>query len=211
MGIAPAQAIAPFEVKGSSFKERTFTGLGSTWDLDLGGDVIVRGAFEDSLAQWKASGLSIPLIDSHDYSNVVSARLGKMVDAHETEDGLWTTFKIFKTRAGDDLMAMLADDGIDGLSIGYEALQEQRPTDEAKAQGVRRVLSRVHLREISVVDWGMNPNALIAAGTLKRRPIQQPIRTVTASTSAGGLEPWERAERIRELQLRALGIGGRTY
>ena len=199
------QTIAPFELKATNTRARTFEGLGSTWSLDNGGDVIEPGAFTQTLAEWKASGLSLPLIDQHDYSSVIRSRLGKMIDAYETAEGLWTKFKVFNTRAGLDLLAMLEEEGVDGLSIGYRERGTRPLTQEEKSAGVRRVLTRVDLGEISVVHWGMNPEALIRSGSVKRgrhpaRLAEYVAHEETSQTAAS------RENQLREIQLRGLKI-----
>src|SRR5689334_18254856 len=78
-----------FTMKAIDDDARTFEGLASTWDLDLGGDVIHQGAFKKSLAEWKSSGKVLPLLDSHNYFSVLSA-VGKLEAAKETKAGLWT-------------------------------------------------------------------------------------------------------------------------
>ena len=204
------QTIAPFELKATNTRARTFEGLGSTWSLDNGGDVIEPGAFTDTLSEWKASGLSLPLIDQHDYSSVIRSRLGKMVDAYETAEGLWAKFKVFNTRAGLDLLAMLEEEGVDGLSIGYGVRDTRPVTDVERKAGVRRVLTRVHLGEISVVHWGMNPEALIRSGSIKRgrhpARLLEPVTYEETHQTASSRE-----NELREIQLRGLKILASRY
>ena len=40
-----AKAVLPFDVKATDDTARTVTGLAAAWSLDLGGDVILKGAF----------------------------------------------------------------------------------------------------------------------------------------------------------------------
>lgn len=54
---------------------------------DSYGDVIVPGAFNDSLAEWKSSGDPIPVYWSHQMSDP-DMNIGWVVDASETADGL---------------------------------------------------------------------------------------------------------------------------
>jgi len=148
----------PFQVKAQA--GRRFTGLASTWDLDYGGDVIVQGAYARTLAEWKATGRVIPLIDMHNYGSVKSV-VGRLVDAEETADGLDGTFEIMAGAEGEPYSARVRDNLIDGLSIGYEVVSSREPTDSERKMGVRRVIEDLELREVSLVIWGMNPNALI--------------------------------------------------
>lgn len=56
-------------------------------NIDSGGDVIVKGAFTDTLAEWDASGDPIPVVWSHD-SNDPFSHIGSVVEASETDTGL---------------------------------------------------------------------------------------------------------------------------
>jgi len=56
-------------------------------NVDSGGDVIVKGAFTDTLAEWQASGDPIPVVWSHD-SNDPFSHIGSVVEASETDTGL---------------------------------------------------------------------------------------------------------------------------
>ena len=44
-----------FAVKSVDQKARRFAGLASTWDLDLGNDVIHKGAFAKRLNDWRSA------------------------------------------------------------------------------------------------------------------------------------------------------------
>lgn len=65
-----------------------FEAIVATYDLDSYGDKIVPGAFEKTLADWKDRGDPIPVIWSH-MSYDPEAHIGVVVDAKETDDGLW--------------------------------------------------------------------------------------------------------------------------
>lgn len=167
------------EVKQVDPVARTFEGLASTWDLDLGGDVIERGAFEETLDEWRESGRVLPLLDSHNWFSVRDA-VGRLTDAEETDEGLWTQWKIVPGRDGDEILQRLRpdeDDGqpfIDSMSIGYVPTRWE--FDEET--GIR-TLKEVELHEVSLVLFPMNPEARIDSGTVKDRA----ARTVHAMFS----------------------------
>lgn len=172
----------PFEVKALDTAARTFEGLASTWDLDLGGDVIHKGAFARTLDSWRASPQRVvPLIDQHRYGSAFDV-LGKMVDAEETDTGLRARFEVVPGDDGDRLMARLKGGFVNGLSIGYEAGRYDFE-DLQRADGVKervRHLREVKLYEVSAVIWGMNPAALVDTQSVK--------------ALLGGLSPEEIAE-----------------
>lgn len=160
------KALAPFEVKATDNETRTFEGYASTWDLDLGGDVIHKGAFANTLKEWRKTGRVIPLIDQHTYRSVRDV-LGKLVDAREDDEGLWTKWKVTEGQDGDELLHRLRAGIITGLSIGFQIVKSEWEEDRESDAPVVRHIKEVDLMEVSAVIWGMNPEALIATSTVK--------------------------------------------
>lgn len=190
-----AKTVTPFEVKAVREEERTFEGLASTWEIDLGNDRIFPGAFQRTLTDWRQSKRTLPLIDQHDYGSVIRTRLGKLLEAEERPEGLWTKWKIFETNAGNDLLALLREKGVDGLSIGY------RVRGEPEYQNGIRMLRDLELIEVSVVHWGMNPGALIDQGSVK-----SVIDRLSVELSGLEAKHVDRAQRV-ELRRIASRIG----
>lgn len=162
----------PFEIKAESANDeaRTFQGLASTWQEDLGGDVIHQGAFARTLSHWKQSGKVLPLIDMHGYESTRRV-VGKLLDALETDEGLLCTFQIMEAGDPDADAAWRRVKGgyISGLSIGYRAVRfdwEQPEGTDSYWDRIRH-LREVALVEVSLVIWGMNPGALIDADSVK--------------------------------------------
>jgi uncharacterized protein len=116
----PVLRVSRFQVKatGEGATARQFTGLASTWDLDEGGDMILQGAYAETLREWKQSGRVIPLINQHNYYDAKHA-IGKLVAAEESSEGLLTTFQLVNSPEGDEFLARIKDGILDGLSIGY--------------------------------------------------------------------------------------------
>lgn len=157
-----AKTLTRFEVKSLDLDARTFTGLSSTWDEDLGGDIIHRGAFKVTLKEWKESGAIIPLIDQHNYGSIRSV-VGKMTDAKETDAGLESTFQVIEGPDGDEVLRRIKGQYVDGLSIGYEPVKWEYEEDKESRWGQVRHLKELKLHEVSVVIWPMNPGATITA------------------------------------------------
>lgn len=156
------KSLAPFSIKATDDDARTFTGLASTWDLDLGGDLIKRGAFKGTLAAWQKSGRILPLLDSHNAYGSVENVVGKMLEAKETQDGLLATFQLLEDdRKADAVYRRIKDGYVDGLSIGYRAKTVSEPDEADRKQGVWRIIKELELMEVSVVLWPMNPDARI--------------------------------------------------
>ena len=160
--------VTRFEVKELDDEARTFSGLAATWDLDLGGDVILPGAFKRTLKNWQKGKAVLPLLDSHNGGTVRSV-VGKMTEAQETKDGLDATFEVIDGPDGDEVFRRVKGGYVDGLSIGYSAVQVKYPeSEEERASGVYRFLKEVKLHEVSVVLWPMNPEARIDTATAKQ-------------------------------------------
>lgn len=152
------------QVKEMDDDARTFTGLAATWDLDQGGDVILKGAFRDSLKEWKSSNRIIPLLDSHDGYSSVEAVIGQMIDAKETTDGLEATFQLLdQDRKAEAVYRRIKGGFVDGLSIGYRPVETITPDEKERLKGIWRKLKKIELKEVSVVLWPMNTGARIEA------------------------------------------------
>ncbi|MDB4952075.1 MAG: phage prohead protease, family [Gemmatimonadetes bacterium] len=179
------------EIKAGTANEdaRTFQGLASTWDEDLGGDVIHQGAFARTLSHWRTSGRVMPLIDLHRYDSVRRV-VGKMMAAEETNAGLLCTFAMMEAGDPDADAAWRRVKGgyVTGLSIGYRAVKYEYVQPPGGGYDIRH-LNEVELREVSLVIWGMNPGAQIDTGSAK---------SLADALRAGGLTDEEKAE-IRAL------------
>lgn len=154
---AKTKALAPFEVKGTDDDARTFEGLASTWEQDLGGDIIHQGAFRRTLDHIQSSKRKLPLIDQHNYGSVRSV-VGGMVEAKETDEGLEATFALIDGPDGEEIYRRVKGGFVDGLSIGYEPVRWEM--EERDGEQIRH-LHEVKLHEISVVLWPMNEGARI--------------------------------------------------
>lgn len=88
----PARVKAAGEADG--LEPGQFTALVSVFgNEDSMGDVVMPGAFADTLAEWAAKGDPIPVVWSHDWSDPFS-HIGTVVKAEESPDGLLVTGQI---------------------------------------------------------------------------------------------------------------------
>ncbi len=121
-----------------------FTGYAAVFDrLDRGGDIVRRGAFAASLADWAARGAMPPLLWQHDPARPVGRVLTLGEDAH----GLAITARIDAAGAA----RLVASGQLTGLSFGYRVLA-------ARGQHPRQLLT-LDLAEISLVIRPMQPAA----------------------------------------------------
>ena len=115
---------------------------------DLAGDVVQKGAFENSLKDLPAK--NIRMLFQHDSQKPI----GEWIIAKEDDIGLWVEGHIYNCDANSRFASDQVRFGeMDGLSIGFRTL-EFRPLDTGG-----RILKKIDLREISLVAYPMLPRA----------------------------------------------------
>lgn len=133
-----------------------FTGYGSVFNVvDKGNDIVLPGAFEDSLKAWKKAGRQVPVLWQHQTDEPI----GSWPDLKEDDYGLLGDAELWLEEAP---YARLAHKGmktntITGLSIGYRVKEYSIDAET----GVYS-LKRLDLVEISVVTNPMNDDARVA-------------------------------------------------
>lgn len=131
---------------------REFEGHGSIFgNTDLGGDVVVAGAFAKSLSEHKSAGTMPLMFWMHQADQVP----GVWLDMEEDKKGLYVRGEILDTALGRDVRLLLQKQAVRGLSIGYRPVEADWRSD-----GVR-LLKQVDLHEVSIVSMAMNPIAQV--------------------------------------------------
>ncbi|GLK84924.1 HK97 family phage prohead protease [Ancylobacter defluvii] len=121
--------------------------------VDLGRDLIVRGAFARSLAERGAGG--VRMLFQHDPAEPI----GIWTELREDATGLFVRGRLMPDVArAREVLALMRAGAIDGLSIGFRAVEGR--TDPRSR--VRR-LTRIDLWEVSIVTFPMQPDARIDA------------------------------------------------
>lgn len=142
----------PFEVKEISEDSEyfTFEGYASTFgNIDLGDDIIVRGAFSKTLKK----NAEVPVLWQHQMSEPV----GKSIRLNEDDKGLYIKAILPKsdTLVSGRIIPQMKVGSIREMSIGFFT----RESDMEK--GVR-LLKEIELFEVSLVTKAMNPQALVS-------------------------------------------------
>ncbi|HSI42390.1 MAG TPA: HK97 family phage prohead protease [Xanthobacteraceae bacterium] len=147
---ARAGALAAVDVDGS------FEGYAALFGrVDLGRDLIVPGAFTESLRRRGPAG--VRMLFQHDPAEPI----GVWLELKEDANGLYARGRLTPEVArAREVLALMRAGALDGLSIGFRTVEGR--TDPRSR--VRR-LSRVDLWEISVVTFPMQPDARVAAVT----------------------------------------------
>lgn len=135
---------------------------------DLGRDVVLRGAFSESLAQRGTRG--VRMLFQHDPAQPI----GVWDELHEDQKGLYARGRLMADVAkAREVMSLMKAGALDGLSIGFKALKAKRDA----GSGVRRI-EKVDLWEISVVTFPMLPDARVSS--FKQRPFAVGVPTERA-------------------------------
>jgi hypothetical protein len=123
-----------------------FVGYASLFNrADQAGDMVLPGAFADSLKTKGAGG--IRMLFHHDPMEPV----GAWIDIVETARGLLVRGRLnMNVQRGRELKALLDQRALDGLSIGFRTVSASRD----RLTGLRKI-ARVDLWEISLVTFPM--------------------------------------------------------
>lgn len=140
----------PLEVKELT-DTGTFEGMASVYgNVDLGGDIVIPGAFKEFVATKDGS---VRILNGHSSREPIGK--GKVTDTHL---GLAIKGQLnLQVSRARDVHALMKDGIIDGLSIGYDILPNGFKIRE---DGVRE-LSGLKLWEVSTTVFPMNQEALI--------------------------------------------------
>jgi uncharacterized protein len=116
-------------------------------------ETLVRGAFADDIV----NASTIPLTARHPQSHDVLP-IGVTMQLREEDDGLHGDWHVSKTSFGDEVLELVRDGAISGLSIGFVPNTDRWSTDKRTVQRVR-----AHLDHVAVVRVPAYPTARIAA------------------------------------------------
>ena len=135
-------------------KDGSFTGYASVFGcVDYDGDMIVKGAFTRSLAQWQEERKFPLLLWQHN----VKEPIGYCTHLQEDSYGLFLRGQfMLELRRGKEAYALAKGRHLQGLSIGFIPQKTRR----LKNYEVR-LLEQVSLKEISLVTFPANPKAAI--------------------------------------------------
>lgn len=150
--------VVPFLVKEFGEEEDffTFEGYASTFgNIDLGDDVVMPGAFKDTIKELKDNGAFLPVLWQHNHDQP----LGIFTEMREDEKGLFVKGRLPKddTFVSGRVIPQMKVGSINKMSIGYSCWGEGAFT---VVDGIRQ-LSKVKLWETSLVTVPMNPEAVV--------------------------------------------------
>ena len=157
----------PFAVKFSEgAPEGTVSGYGAAFDnVDSYGDMIVKGAFKETLREHRKNGTMPAMLMQHGGWGIGAddmTPVGVWTRMEEDEKGLLVEGRLaLKTKRGAEayeLLKMEPRPALNGLSIGYVAKAWEIGT---KPEEPRRTLKKIELWEVSLVTFPANPKARV--------------------------------------------------
>lgn len=160
--------LSPFEVKFDAHGDAigTFSGYGAVFgNIDAYGDVIQKGAFKETLREWKKAKRLPPMLAQHGgwmMTDMDAIPIGKWESMEEDERGLRVEGRLINldTERGKNIYGAMKEGVLDGMSIGYRAKEFALGT---KPDEPRRTLKKIDLVELSVVTFPANGAARVDA------------------------------------------------
>ena len=154
----------PFEFKSIDDEKGSFVAYGSTFsNEDLGGDVVVKGAFTKSLQDNPAE--KVFMFYSHDSKEII----GEYTSIKEDEHGLLIEGKLFidDIKRAQETHFLMKKGLIKKFSIGYTIVKKSFDKGH-------RMLEELKLIEVSPVVFPMNTEAdLLTVKDMKELTIRQ--------------------------------------
>ena len=136
-------------------------------NVDSYGDVMVKGAFANTLSEWASSGNPIPLLFGHEMSDP-DYNIGYVMDAVEDATGLRVTCQLdLENPKAKQVYRLIKGRRVDQMSFAYDVIKSAENYGPGEAE-VNQILE-VKLYEVSVVTVGANQLTEILA--VKNMPI----------------------------------------
>lgn len=121
----------------------------ATGNVDLGGDIILKGAFNEWLQTADANRVRV--LWQHDWDKPI----GKTLSMYEDDKGLAVEGELLlDIQKAQEARTLVKNNAIDGLSIGYMI-------DDFAYENNVRIIKKLSVFEFSFVTFAMNPNAIV--------------------------------------------------
>lgn len=189
----------PLKVKAAGpndgLDEGTFEGYASVFgNKDSYGDVVVKGAFTKTLAEWGEKGDVIPLLWGHDFKNPFF-NVGTIVKAEEDEIGLKVTGQFdLENETAAYVYRLVKGRRVTGMSFAYD-VRDHEVKDDAV------YLKDLHIYEASIVPIGANPEA----GVTDVKSAAEHLLEHVADVKAGRVLAAKHIDSLRSAQ-EAIGV-----
>lgn len=134
-------------------------GYASTWTKtpDSYGDIVIKGAFTETLKKRKATGHPFPLCFNHDFDQII----GAVTETEEDDFGLKIKASFLNTALAQEKRELVKEGIVWQFSFAYSVLGSEAPTEEEKKQGIFQKLTKLDLYEVSLVPVPANQTAIV--------------------------------------------------
>lgn len=158
-----------FQLKELDVTGRTIEAIVSTGDLDSGNDIIMQGAFTETL---RADAKRVKMLWQH----MSHKPIGKPLEMREIQQGqLYVKAYVSQIQQGQDYLTLASEGIVDEFSIGYTVKEYEMDGDIRKIKSLK-------LWEFSPVTWGMNENTVLldikSMAEARPKDIEEALRDV---------------------------------
>lgn len=185
-----------------------FEAYASTWTRtpDSYGDVVAKGAFEETLAEWAKSGATLPILYGHDIYDPFN-NIGGALSLEEDDHGLKVKAQLdLENPTAMQVYRMLKGRRINQMSFAFDTLDagtvEVPKADGSDETQTARELRKMKLHEISVVPFGANPDTEVVAVKANARALAQELKA-GKTISAKNLESLQTARDAIDAVIKA--------
>jgi HK97 family phage prohead protease len=155
----PERMIVPVEWKAVSGGPGELDGYASVFgNVDQGGDVVLPGAFKNTLRYWAKQAQPLPLIADHDLST--DGVIGSVHDAREDAVGLRVRARFSSDPKAQSIRGKMIEGHLRGMSFTYDAVKHHLGQVAGKSV---RYLQELKLYEATVTPFPMNTLAVGSA------------------------------------------------
>lgn len=146
-----------FELKSDDNGE--VEGYASTWTKtpDSYGDIVIKGAFKETLEKRAATGHPFPLCYGHDLNQII----GAVKSIEEDDVGLKIKASFLKSALAQEKRELVKEGIVWQFSFAYDVLGYEAPTEEERKEGIMNKLTKLDLYEISLVPIPANQTAIV--------------------------------------------------
>lgn len=144
--------ISGSQIKGIDAKKGIVEGYLSAWDVvDSDGDMLMRGAFQKSIAERgpnSSGNRKIAFLRGHN----INMPVGKFLELEEDANGLRYVGQMSQSKDGQDTLTLMKEGILNEHSIGYRRLRDKEEMGQEY-----NAIKEVVLMEGSVLTFGSNP------------------------------------------------------
>ncbi len=148
-----------FELKAAEDGSGIVEGYASTWTKtpDSYGDIVIKGAFTETLEKRAKTGHPFPLCFNHDLDQII----GAVKEIEEDDFGLKIKASFLNTALAQEKRELVKEGIVWQFSFAYSVQGWEEPTAEEKKQGIMQKLTKLDLFEVSLVPVPANQTAIV--------------------------------------------------